>query len=74
MGSITPFKDEESWEDTVRYLPDEDLLEMWVETQELGMILNMQAPGNNFSAATFEELIVHELLRRATRRLQEGRV
>lgn len=69
MGSFEPFPDEEPFEDKIRHLPDEDLLEIWEESQQLETMLDMHTPGHEFPAASFEQAIVHELALRATQKL-----
>ncbi len=69
MGSFEPFQEEASLESKVKCLPEEDLLEIWEESQQLETILDMRTPGHNFPGNIFERAIVHELAMRATQKL-----
>ena len=72
MGTAAPFADEDSFEEKVKCLPDEDLLTIWVESQELAAMLDNNTPGHDFPAANFEKAIVHELERRTSWKLCSG--
>lgn len=74
MGSFEPFADDDLFENKVKCLPEEDLLEIWAESQQLETLLDMQAPGHDFPAESFERVIVHELALRATQKLAQRRV
>lgn len=69
MGKFEPFEEGTSFEDKVKCLPEEDLLEVWVESQALGGMLEMHVPGHDFMANSYEKTIVHELSLRATQKL-----
>lgn len=73
MGSFEEFEDAEPFEDKIRRLTEEDLLEIWEESQELETMLNIQAPGHGFPGASFEQAIVRELALRTTLKLAGGR-
>lgn len=74
MGSFEPFDADDPFENKVKCLPEEDLLEIWVESQQLETMLNMQAPGHDFNGESFERAIVHELALRVTQKLVARRV
>lgn len=65
MGRAEPFDDDLSFEDKVKCLPDEDLLEIWAESQRLETMLDMAAPGHGFPASSYELAIIRELAARA---------
>lgn len=72
MGSAEPFEEEIPLEHKIKCLPDEDLLEIWEESQQLETMLAASIPGCEFPAQNFETVIAHELSLRACRRLQAG--
>lgn len=73
MGAAEPFDENDSLEKKFKCLPDEDLLEIWAESQALENMLNRQAPGHDFPGSSFEEAIVHELALRTSQRLSTKR-
>ena len=74
MGILAPFEDYGSFEEKMKCLPDDELLTMWAESQELGAILDHNAPGHDFPAASFEKAIIAELALRTGRKLCSQRV
>lgn len=73
MGSLAPFGENDSLADKVRCLPDEDLLAIWAQSQELGAFLDNNTREHDFPAANFEKAIVHELEMRHTWKLCSSR-
>lgn len=70
MGSVEPFGDDDvSFETELKNLPDEELLDVWMDTQQIEAMLDASLPGHDFPAQSFESLIVHELRLRACRNL-----
>lgn len=69
MGCIEPFEDDIPFEERLKLLADEELLDVWVESQQLGAMLDDRLPGHEFPRDNFEMLIIHELSLRTGRRL-----
>lgn len=70
MGSAEPFGDNIPLEARIKCLPDEDLLEIWAESQQIETILAENLPGCVAPSQSFEALIVHELSLRACQRVR----
>lgn len=70
MGSAEPFGDDMPFESKIKCLPDEDLLEIWAESQQIETMLAENLPGCYIPEQNFEALIVHELSLRACSRVQ----
>lgn len=68
MGSMEPFEDNVPLELKLKCLPDEDLLDVWVESQQIEALLDANMPGHDFPGGSFESVIVHELCLRASRK------
>lgn len=73
MGSAEPFEDDASFETKIKCLPDEDLLDVWLESQQIEALLDASSPGHDFPGQSFETVIVHELRLRACRKLTSSR-
>lgn len=71
MASATPFPDDMPFSQRVKSLADEELLEIWVETQQLEGILSRETGASLPLAPEYERAIVEELCLRSTRHLAE---
>lgn len=69
MASCFPFEDEESFDQRVKSLEDNELLEIWAETQQIGNLLSSQLETELTLAPEYEQAIVAELRLRSCRRL-----
>ena len=68
MGSADPFPENVPIETKIKSLPDEVLLEMWVESQLLEYMVAMQMPKGYALQSGFEAVIIHELWLRSSRK------
>lgn len=64
-----PFSDDQPFEEKVKCLADEELLEIWAESQQLEGMLNASLPEGSFIAPNLEKAIVDELFTRTGRKL-----
>ncbi len=69
MGSCQPFTDDEPFDKRVKTLADNELLEIWEETQQLEDLLRTQMQTDLAMAPEYERLIVSELQLRSNRAL-----
>lgn len=69
MGSCQPFVDDEPFDKRVMTLADNELLEIWEETQQLEDLLRTQMQTDLAMAPEYERLIVSELQLRSNRAL-----
>ena len=69
MGSCPPFVDDEPFDKRVKTLADNELLEIWEETQQLEDLLRTQMQTDLAMAPEYERLIVSELQLRSNRAL-----
>ena len=69
MGSCQPFVDDEPIDKRVKTLADNELLEIWEETQQLEDLLRTQMQTDLAMAPEYERLIVSELQLRSNRAL-----
>lgn len=69
MGSCQPFVDDEPFDKRVKMLADNELLEIWEETQQLEDLLRTQMQTDLAMAPEYERLIVSELQLRSNRAL-----
>lgn len=69
MGSCQPFTDDEPFDKRVKTLADNELLEIWEETQQLEDLLRTQMQTELDMAPEYERLIVGELQLRRNRAL-----
>ena len=71
MASCHPFEDYAPFADKVKTLEDDELLEIWEETQQLAGLLSQQIKAELPLAPQYEQLIVAELQLRHGRRLYD---
>lgn len=69
MGQATPFPDDMPFSQRVKSLADEELLEIWEETQQVEQMLNREMRAALSLAPEYERAIVEELRLRSTRGL-----
>ena len=69
MGSCQPFTDDEPFDKREKTLADNELLEIWEETQQLEDLLRTQMQTDLAMAPEYERLIVSELQLRSNRAL-----
>ncbi|MBQ9407310.1 MAG: hypothetical protein IJU37_11325 [Desulfovibrio sp.] len=69
MGSCIPFADDEPFSQRVKSLADDELLEIWEETQQLEHILSKALHADLEISPEYEKAIVEELFLRSGRRL-----
>lgn len=68
MGYAAVISDDEPFEEKIKTLADEELLEIWVETQKMEVAIMAQLPNAQVVGPNFEEAIVAELNLRNSRR------
>lgn len=61
MANRTPFSDEQPFELRIKSLTDDELLDIWVETQELERMLREEWDAELELAPEYERMIVYEL-------------
>ena len=71
MGSCIPFIDEQPFEERVKSLADDELLEIWEETQHLENMLCSALHTDLALAPDYEKVIVDELFLRSSRRVNQ---
>ncbi|MBD5557016.1 MAG: hypothetical protein HDQ92_00135 [Desulfovibrio sp.] len=69
MARSTPFPDDMPFSQRVKSLADEELLEIWEETQQVELMLNREMQAAISLAPEYERAIVEELRLRSTRGL-----
>ena len=69
MARSTPFPDDMPFSQRVKSLADEELLEIWEETQQVEFLLNREMRAAISLAPEYERAIVEELRLRSTRGL-----
>lgn len=69
MGRLATFEDDEPFEQKIKTLEDEELLEIWAESQQMEQMLAMEMPDAIIIPPSYEKVIVTELFVRAGRRL-----
>lgn len=69
MARSTPFPDDMPFSQRVKSLADEELLEIWEETQQVEFLLNREMRTAISLAPEYERAIVEELRLRSTRGL-----
>lgn len=69
MAQATPFPDDMPFSLRVKSLADEELLEIWEETQQVEQLLNKEMHAAVSIAPEYERTIVEELRLRSTRSL-----
>lgn len=70
MGSCMPFCDEEPFAERVKSLADDELLEIWEETQQIESLLCTEMHADFSIAPEYEKAIVEELRLRSSRKLR----
>lgn len=70
MGSCMPFCDEEPFAQRVKSLADDELLEIWEETQQIESLLSTEMQADLSIAPDYEKAIVEELRLRSSRKLR----
>ncbi|WP_297828497.1 hypothetical protein [uncultured Desulfovibrio sp.] len=70
MGSFIPFSDEEPFVKRVKSLADDELLEIWEETQQIESLLCTEFQTDLSFAPDYEKVIVQELRLRSCRKLR----
>ena len=69
MAQSAPFPDDMPFSQRVKSLADEELLEIWEETQQVEQLLNREMRAAISLAPEYERAIVNELRLRSTRGL-----
>ena len=71
MGSCIPFIDEQPFAERVKTMADDELLEIWEETQQLESMLCNDLHTDLALAPDYEKVIVEELFLRSSRRVRQ---
>ena len=71
MGSCIPFIDEQPFAERVKTMADDELLEIWEETQQLESMLCNALHTDLALAPDYEKVIVEELFPRSSRRVRQ---
>lgn len=71
MGTCIPFSDEEPFTERIKTLEDDELLEIWEETQQIESLLCSELQADVSIAPDYEKVIVEELRLRSGRRARE---
>lgn len=71
MGSCIPFIDEQPFAERVKTMADDELLEIWEETQQLEGMLCSALHADLTLAPDYEKVIVEELFLRSSRRVRQ---
>lgn len=71
MGSCIPFIDEQPFAERVKTMADDELLEIWEETQQLESMLCNTLHTDLALAPDYEKVIVEELFLRSSRRVRQ---
>ncbi len=69
MGSFLPFDDDESFAERIKGLQYDELLDVWLETQQIERMLKRDVDPSAELAPEYEAMILDELRLRSTRRL-----
>ena len=69
MASCIPFADEEPFAQRVKTLADDELLEIWEETQQIENMICAELHADFSLAPDYEKVIVEELTLRSSRRI-----
>ncbi len=69
MGTAFPFNDDLPFEEKVKCFEDQELLEIWEESQEMESMLAQNLSPDMLNSAYFEQAIIHELTIRLGRRI-----
>lgn len=71
MGTCLPFSDEEPFTERIKTLGDDELLEIWEETQQIESLLCSELQTDISIAPDYEKVIVEELRLRSGRKASE---
>ena len=69
LGSFLPFDDDESFAERIKGLQYDELLDVWLETQQIERMLKRDVDPSAELAPEYEAMILDELRLRSTRRL-----
>ncbi|WP_374290513.1 hypothetical protein [Desulfovibrio desulfuricans] len=72
MGSCIPFIDEQPFAERVKTMEEDELLEIWEETQQLESMLCSALHADLALAPDYEKVIVEELFLRSSRRVRQA--
>lgn len=72
MGSAMPFDDDVPFEEKVKCLSEEDLLEIWAESQRIETMINANLPPGYAISPNYENIIIMELTLRKNKSLAQG--
>lgn len=73
MASAIPFDEDLPFEEKVKCFADDELLEIWAESQEMENMIQMNFPPDLMDVACFEQVIIHELTVRLGKKLIRSR-
>jgi len=71
MGSCIPFADEQPFAERVKTMAEDELLEIWEETQQLEGMLCNALHADLALAPDYEKVIVEELFLRSSLRMRQ---
>ena len=71
MGSCIPFIDVQPFAERVKTMADDELLEIWEETQQLESMLCNAVHTDLALAPDYEKVFVEELFLRSSRRVRQ---
>lgn len=69
MASAFPFSEDEPFSQKVKCFADEELLEIWDESQQIENLFLAAIPMGEVITTDYEQAIVNELFLRASRKL-----
>lgn len=61
MARRVPFSEEQPFDQRIKSLADDELLDIWLETQELERMLREEWDAELELAPNYERMIIHEL-------------
>ena len=65
MAASDPFSDDQPFSERIKAMPVEDLLDVWEETQQLGLVLRRELRVELEIVPEYEKMILFELQRRS---------
>lgn len=65
MAASDPFNDDQPFSERIKAMPVEDLLDVWEETQQLGLVLRRELHVELEIVPEYEKMILFELQRRS---------
>lgn len=68
MGCAIPFSDDLPFEQKVKCMGDDELLEIWAESQQLEQMINSELPHGCIISPDYEKAIINELTIRASKK------